>query len=205
MLREFPPDWQLVAGCDASELALSFCRERGLRSLVRCDVTQLPFASRSFDLVTVLDVVEHLERDDACLREIARVCRPQRHVLIHVPAFQILWSDKDELNHHYRRYQRKQLIDLVARCGLTVTQTFYVNSMLFPVALALAVVGRARHNRHADRPAPSADQLDRLYQIPAVLNRFMIGFMGLERRLTSRLPLPFGMSLVCVARKDEAC
>ena len=54
-------------------------------------------------------LVEHLDDDAGCLSEIARVCEPGGHVLIHVPAFPVLWSKKDELNHHRRRYRNLHL------------------------------------------------------------------------------------------------
>src|SRR4051812_9534156 len=59
MLRDFPCGWT-VSGCDYSAAALAYCRERGLRSLVRCDATRLPYRSDSFEVLTALDVVEHL-------------------------------------------------------------------------------------------------------------------------------------------------
>jgi len=200
-LQEFPAGWGLVAGCDYSALALSFCHERGLQGLVRCDATQLPFASGSLDLVTALDVIEHLDGDEACLREITRACRPGGHVLIHVPAFQILWSDKDELNHHRRRYHRRELIALVERCGLGIEQMFFIITFLFPIALLRAVAQRALRGSRPQGPVEASTTVDHLYQIPAAVNRLMIGLMDLERRVVTRLPVPFGMSLVCLARK----
>jgi ubiquinone/menaquinone biosynthesis C-methylase UbiE len=149
MLQELVPEWRLAAGCDGSDLALSFCRRRGLRHLVQCDATSLPFRSGGLDLVTALDVIEHLDDDETCLREIARVCRPGGHVLLHVPAFRILWTEKDELNHHRRRYGRAELIGLVERCGLDVRRIFYVNSFVFPAALLNALWHRVR------RPGPT--------------------------------------------------
>ena len=200
-LKEFPPGWRMVAGCDYSDLALSFCHERGLRTLVRCDATRLPFSNDSLDLVTALDVIEHLDEDEACMREIARVCRPGGHVLLHVPAFPILWSDKDELSHHRRRYRRKQLVALTERSGLSVAQTSYINSFLFPVALLRCLAQRAFGGTLPRHATPSAEQLDALYEPPAVLNRLMLGLMAVERHITARLPIPFGLSLVCLARK----
>jgi SAM-dependent methyltransferase len=197
-LKEFPNGWRLVAGCDYSDLALSFCSERGLRALIRCDATRLPFASGAFDLVTALDVVEHLDDDEGCLREIVRVTRPGGYVLLHVPAFQMLWTDKDELSHHRRRYQRAALAALATRCGLEVTRLFFINSFLFPVALFRA--GAQRLMRRAAAPA-QATAVDPLYRIPASLNRLMTALMDLERRVVTRLPVPFGLSLVCLARK----
>ena len=199
-LQEFPAGWRLVAGCDRSDLALSFCAERGLRTLVRSDATQLPFVGDAFDLVTALDVIEHLDDDEGCLREIVRVSRPGAHILLHVPAFQMLWTDKDELSHHRRRYHRAELAALAARCGLQVERLFHINALLFPVALLRAGAQRVWRRRRRMAPA-AASALDPLYGIPAPLNRLMTDLMDLERHLVTRVRVPFGLSLVCLARK----
>jgi SAM-dependent methyltransferase len=199
-LEEFPAGWGLMAGCDASEQALAYCRRRDLRSLVRCDATRLPFATETLDLVLALDVIEHLDDDAGCLREMARCCRRGGAVLVHVPAFPILWTEKDVLNHHRRRYRRRQLLGLVEESGLRVERVLYVNFLVFPAAVLVALYTRVFHRDRLARPDPHG--LDRLHNIPPVLNRVMIHSLDLERRLARRFRLPFGMSLLCLARKE---
>jgi SAM-dependent methyltransferase len=196
-LLSFPYPAALLCGCDFSPLALDFSRRRGLRSLLRSDATRLPFRSDSVDLVLALDVIEHLDDDAAAVAEIARVTRRGGHVLVHVPAFSILWSDKDDLNHHRRRYRRAELQRLIERAGLRVRTLAYVNAWVFPIALARALL--QRRSRTASAPAPSAQALDSIFRIPPALNRLLLGVMGLEARLLR--VLPFGMSLVCLAEK----
>lgn len=199
MLRELSAGgWTLVAGCDDSTLALGFCRQRGAGALVRASAPALPFADASMDLVLALDVIEHLDDDVAALREMARVCRPDGHLLIHVPAFPILWSDKDARNHHRRRYRRAALRAAVAAAGLDVERLFFLTALPFPAALARALAQRlAGGGTSGEAAAP----LDGLYRIPAALNRALIALMGLERRVVTRVPVPFGMSLACLARR----
>src|SRR5688500_20005542 len=81
-------------GVDISEQAVDFCRERGLDSVKLGAIEELPYESGSFDLVTALDVVEHLDDDVAGLREVRRVLRPDGRVLLFVPAFMFLWGDR---------------------------------------------------------------------------------------------------------------
>jgi SAM-dependent methyltransferase len=197
-LREFPRRCRLLCGCDLSPTALAFSRRRGLDCLVRSDVTALPFASGSADLVLALDVIEHVDADEQALREIARVCRPGGHVLVHVPAFPVLWSAKDELNHHRRRYRRPALRALVERAGLRVAALAYFNCTAFPAALAVALVQAVRRRLAAPRPAATA-AVERLYDLPPLLNRSLTALLAAERRAVPHLP--FGMSLVCLARK----
>jgi SAM-dependent methyltransferase len=202
-LKEFPGGWKLLAGCDHSDDALSFSAERGLRALARCDATRLPYASGAFDLVTALDVVEHLDDDEGCLREIARVTRAGGHVLLHVPAFQVLWTDKDALSHHRRRYHRAELIALTERAGLQIERLFYINAFLVPAALLRAAAQRLWASRRGSAAATVA-AIDPLYRTPAPVNRLMTGLVALERRIAARIPMPFGMSLVCLARKPPS-
>lgn len=200
LLSEFSHDWSVVAGCDSSPLALSFCQARGLRQLVRSTGVDLPFATGAFDLVMAIDVIEHLDDDEGCVREMTRLCRQGGGVLVHVPAFEILWTDKDVVNHHRRRYRQRQLTALMERCGLRVETVFHVNVLLFPVALLRAAEQKVRW-AFRQRPPASAAAIDRLYRLPSWVNRAMLGMMAFEHRLFGDTTPPVGMSLVCLARK----
>jgi SAM-dependent methyltransferase len=199
-LAEFPPGSRIAAGCDLSERALAFCRRRGLADLVRCDATRLAYRSGSADLVLALDVIEHVDDDLACLGELARACRSGGHVLLHVPALPALWSDKDVLNHHRRRYRRRDLVALVERAHLSIERMLYVNAALVPVALARSAWQRLS-GRRAAANGRDTSALDGLYRVPEVVNRALLAWMEIERRIGERVPLPIGMSLVCLARK----
>lgn len=198
MLAEFPPQWTTI-GCDASALALKYTHRRGVRDVVRCIGTGLPFVSESADLVLALDVIEHLDDDAACLREMARICRDGGYALIHVPAFEILWTEKDDVSYHKRRYRRAQLHALVERCGFAVEVMFHINALLFPVALARAGLERVTAGFRTRR-ADADTATEGLYHVPGLVNRMMIFLMDVEHRLFGR-GAPFGMSLVCLARK----
>ena len=96
-------------GVDVSSEALEFCQARGLKNVRRGEAEHLPYDDNSFDLVTGLDVVEHLDHDLAGLKEMRRVLRPNGRVLLFVPAFMFLWGVQDEISNHSRRYTAKGL------------------------------------------------------------------------------------------------
>ncbi len=200
ILTEFPPGWSMVAGCDYAPEALAFCQARHLRDLVRSAGVDLPFATGAFDLVMAIDVIEHLDDDVSCVREMTRICRSGGCVLIHVPAFEILWTDKDDLNHHRRRYRMHQIVDLMERFGLQVEAAFHLNSLIFPIALVRAAEQKLRWSLR-ERPPVSMASVDPLYNLSPWLNRTMLGVMKFERWLFRRATPPIGMSLVCLARK----
>ncbi|HEV2883459.1 MAG TPA: methyltransferase domain-containing protein, partial [Pyrinomonadaceae bacterium] len=100
-------------GVDISTEALSFCRERGLENVKQGEANSLPYVDGSFDLVTGLDVVEHLDDDLAGLKEMNRVLRENGRALLFVPAFMFLWGVQDDVSNHRRRYTLPGFKELV--------------------------------------------------------------------------------------------
>jgi len=96
-------------GVDVSTEALDFCRARGLARVKQGAAESLPFEDASFDLVTGLDVVEHLDDDIVGLSEMRRVLRPDGRAVLFVPAFMFLWGVQDDISHHRRRYTLPEL------------------------------------------------------------------------------------------------
>ena len=96
-------------GVDVSAEALEFCRARGLRQVKQGAAEALPYGDHSFDLVTGLDVVEHLDDDVAGLKEMRRVLRDGGRAVLFVPAFMFLWGVQDDISHHRRRYTVKKV------------------------------------------------------------------------------------------------
>ena len=86
--------------------------ERGYRSLP-AEGTALPFAPETFDLIALLDVIEHAPDDRSLVAEAYRVCRPGGLVAVTTPAHQWLWSHNDVINHHRRRYTATSLRELL--------------------------------------------------------------------------------------------
>ena len=60
------------------------CR-RKISPFALCDATNLPFKDSSFELVTMLHVIEHIKNDEAALREIYRVLKKDGAALIVTP------------------------------------------------------------------------------------------------------------------------
>src|SRR5438067_8021690 len=123
-------------GVDISREALDFCRARGLANVREGAAETLPFADESFDLVTGLDVVEHLDDDVAGLREMRRVLRPGGRCLLFVPAFMFLWGVQDDVSHHRRRYTLRELRRVMTEAGFEVERATYANITFFAPILA---------------------------------------------------------------------
>jgi SAM-dependent methyltransferase len=148
------------------------------------------FKRNGYDLIALLDVLEHVPDDLASLRAIHMRLRPGGALLLTVPANPWMWSAHDAAHHHFRRYTRKQLEELFLRSGLEVQLLSYFNTLLFPLVAAARIVGKITRRESADDKLPSAP-------VNAVLN----SVFGLEAALLGRLPMPFGVSLVAVVRR----
>jgi SAM-dependent methyltransferase len=178
-------------GVDVSAEALSFCQARGLVNVKLGAAEQLPYDAGSFDLVTGLDVVEHLDDDRAGLREMARVLRPGGRALLFVPAFMFLWGVQDDISNHRRRYTLPELKRTVHESGFEVERASYVNLSFFAPILLGRVIMRATRLR------PESENNITIGFLNGVLGKLL----GAESVPLRYLNFPFGVSIICVARK----
>jgi len=183
-----------VVGLDFSVTALDFCLRRGLKNLVQGDGAQLPFTSNAFDAVITLDTIEHIENDRAVIAEIFRVLRPGGVVVTSVPAYRWLWGPHDVALMHYRRYSRGEFQRLLAAAGFEVERASYSVFLLFPCVLVVRVLDRLF------RRSPEV----RLPALPQGLNRILIAVMRFEGAMLRKFNLPWGSSVIAVARKPES-
>jgi SAM-dependent methyltransferase len=144
-------------------------------------------ADRQYDLVAILDVLEHVEGDREALRSIARKLKPGGRILITVPAFPWMWSAHDVVNHHHRRYTKKALKAVIGEAGLKLDLMSYFNSLLFPLAAAARLAGRITGKEDSDDALP-----------PKPINALFETLFGLERHAIGRIPFPPGVSIVAI-------
>ncbi|MBN2564523.1 MAG: class I SAM-dependent methyltransferase [Candidatus Eisenbacteria bacterium] len=181
-------------GLDRSSTALAFSRQRGLRRLAQATAEALPVAGESLDVVLALDLLEHIEDDEAAVKELGRVLRPGGILVVAVPALPELWSEHDEALDHVRRYRGKRLRRLLLQAGLRVEK-------LSPLILALLapIAGLRALQRLIPR---KKDTPETAFIIPPrVINNLLILTLRLERVWLRHFNLPVGVSLVAVARK----
>jgi SAM-dependent methyltransferase len=180
-----------VTGMDTSRFAVERARERcGCRVEWGVLPEPVPFEPGSFDIVTALDVIEHVDDDVGALRTIHTLLRPGGVFLCTVPAFRFLWSGHDELNHHRRRYRRAELRERLVRSGYRIRKLTYFNFVLFaPIAL-IRLVGRLSGRKRSDFELPFRP-----------VNGMLARIFGVERYLLRFTSFPFGVSLLAVCEK----
>lgn len=185
-----------VLGVDASAEALRFCRERG-HTNVRPAGTVAEFAAaypeRNFDLITVFDVVEHIERDVQFLRELQQLLKPGGALLITVPAYQFLWSELDAAVSHVRRYTRGRITRTVRSAGYEVHRASYFITIMAPLIIAFRIAGHLTGR--------SQKKQFSFVEFPPLINRLFIGTIRLEAKLLQWFNLPFGTSLIVLAQR----
>lgn len=151
----------------------------------------VPFEDGQFDLVCLLDVLEHIDDDDAALSRAARLLHPAGRLLVTVPAYAWLWSAHDEAHYHHRRYTAKLLSQKAQNANLVVEKLGYFNTLLFPLIAAARMIGKiSGHAGGSDAAMP-----------PTLVNRVLLEIFGFERHIVSRTALPFGTSILAVLSK----
>lgn len=180
-----------VSGIELDPGAAEFARTRGCGEVEIGTLESLPWADDTFQLITCLDVIEHIPDERLALRELRRVSKPGGWLLVTVPAYQALWSLHDEANHHYRRYVRRTLRRVALDAGWDVLRMTSFNSVLLPPA---AVVRIAQRRRRLD-----ADYTPELRLGPLWLNAVLEQPLRAEARWLARgRTLPAGLSLMAL-------
>jgi SAM-dependent methyltransferase len=186
MLKQFGD----AEGVDVSDDALEFCKLKGLK-VHKGLAESLPFAAGSFDLVTALDVVEHLDDDIAGLKEMNRVLKSDGKTLIFVPAFMWLWGVQDDISNHRIRYTREQIVERLTAAGFKIERATYANITFFlPILL-----GRFLMKITGIKP-----ESENNVNISA-LNGFFGKIFSAEKYWLNKANFPFGVSIVIVAKK----
>jgi len=183
-----------VFGVDLDFEAVGYCRERGLDNTAQASAGRLPFRDETFDLVTMLDVLEHIRDEASALAQASRVIRPGGLLLVAVPAYRILWGAQDEVSQHQRRYLAKQLGRRVQGAGFRVRRLTHFNTILFPPIAAVRLMRRVVRR-------PPSPRSDFTFPAPTVVNAVLAKVFGSEASVVSRTDLPFGVSIVCLAEK----
>jgi SAM-dependent methyltransferase len=150
------------------------------------------FERNAYDLVALLDVLEHVPDDLASLKAIGKRLKPGGALLLTVPANPWMWSAHDTAHHHFRRYTKKQLASLFAQAGFEIQLLSYFNSLLYPLVAAARIAGKITRKESADDQLPGD-----------FVNKVLQSIFGLEAGFIGKLPMPFGVSLVAVVRRPS--
>ncbi len=152
----------------------------------------IPFGDTKFDLIGFFDVLEHIEDDKTALKAVVDRLASGGLLCMNVPAYQWLFTRHDRLHHHFRRYNRTQIIGMLKAAGLTVEFASYWNFLLFPIAMLVRLFDGIGYPKHhaigAGQPSP-------------LINAALLSIVSAESHILPHINLPFGLSILLVARK----
>lgn len=152
----------------------------------------IPF-DEGFDLICMLDVLEHIDNDYAALQSIEKKLNENGMLIITVPAYKFLWSAHDMVCHHKRRYSKKELTDIVNKVGLSIEYVTYFNTFLFlPISIVRFLNNFIRRGNRSDINLP-----------PNTINGMLKKIFSSERKFLPYISFPFGVSLLLVAMKNN--
>lgn len=179
-------------GIDYSAVAIEVCKQRELKNVFVMD-GQLPtFEDESFDLIIASDCLEHLEKEILALMQWKRILKKAGKLIIFVPAFNFLWSKHDEINHHYRRYTRKELLLKLNGAGFKVEKISYWNFFLFLPVLIIRKLQKFINNKEEDS----------IKNFSPISNRLLLNLLKVENKIFTKIRFPFGVSVFALARKS---
>jgi SAM-dependent methyltransferase len=179
-------------GMDMSDEAINFSKEIFRGRVEKGSLPdQLPYQRNFFNLVTALDVIEHIDNDVDSIDAIRSLLVPGGKCIFTVPAYMFLWSSHDEVNEHKRRYTLPELKEKLVRAGFTVEKISYYNTVLFPVVFLVRMLNNLlKRDGGSDMDMPGG-----------VMNFVLKKLFGIEKYLLRYFNLPFGVSVLAVVRK----
>lgn len=142
----------------------------------------------AYDLIVLLDVLEHIPQDVAALAFLRRKLAPGGRIIVTVPGAPWMWSAHDVVHHHQRRYTTAQLKRVFQQAGLRPSFWTHFNSLLFPLIAAVRLVGKLSGREGGDDAMPAAP-----------VNAMLKAIFGAERHWVATFSIPFGVSMAMVA------
>jgi SAM-dependent methyltransferase len=181
-----------VTGVEYFATAAELARQQPNCTILEGPAEAIPIETGPFDLITMFDVLEHLDDEVPALAEVQRLLSPNGQFLFTVPAFMFLWSGHDVALHHRRRYRKAELRHVLETAGFQVQWLSYYNAGLFPAVAAIRTFrklsgGGQEEADVGESSGPVASLLEAIF--------------ASERHLAGRVTLPFGVSLIGVARR----
>ena len=179
-------------GMDMSDEAINFSKEIFNGRVEKGFLPdQIPYEENFFDLITALDVIEHVDQDVDSLKAMRSRLVPGGKAVITVPAYMFLWSAFDDMNEHKRRYTLTELNKKLVQAGFTVEKISYYNTLLFPVVFVVRMLNNIlKRDGASDVDMPSRP-----------VNFILERIFGIEKYLLKYVNLPFGVSVLAVVKK----
>ena len=187
-----------VVGVDNSQVAVNFAIKRG-HQVVKVDALKLPFQNETFDVILILDVIEHIKDDEAFLIEAKRVLKKGGKIIITAPALQFIWSKHDTGQGHQRRYTRHMIRGLAKTSRLSISRLSYFNFFLSPAIIAIRLLSRlSLFSRFGEYDSDLNYKVAKRNYINSILRYIFVT----EIKIMKYINYPIGISVCAILRKN---
>tara|TARA_B100000989_G_C19436526_1_gene425401 strand:- start:79 stop:810 length:732 start_codon:yes stop_codon:yes gene_type:complete len=182
-----------VLGVDSSEHYIDMNKKKGILNVLHTNNINEFKPKIYFDLVTNFDVLEHIKKDDEYLKKVNNLLKPNGHILITVPAYQFIWTKLDHVLGHQRRYNKKKINVLLEKTGYEIIQSSYFFMILSPPFIVVRLF-----QKFFDKTGSLEKNV---INLPRLINKFFILLLKFESNLIKFISLPFGTSIIVLAKK----
>lgn len=180
-----------TSGMDMSDDAIQFSQEIFKGSIKKGYLpNNVPYPEKQFDLITALDVIEHIDDDVQSLKTIKSLLSSHGTAIITVPAYMFMWSHFDELNEHKRRYTLTELKKKLEQAGFKIEKISYYNTLLFPIAYLVRKLNNLLGRDGASDIDMPVDIVNSLLRKVFTSEKWLLRFSS----------LPFGVSVLAVVK-----
>jgi ubiquinone/menaquinone biosynthesis C-methylase UbiE len=180
-----------VIGLDRSIYALSLHRKKFEFPLINGDLAELPIRSQSVGLIVAMDTLEHIEDDTKGIDELYRVLNNGGALILTVPAYSFLWGIQDDVTGHKRRYSKNEILEKLKQGGFNILKSSYFNFFLF-----FPILFSRRLMHIFGLKVASENRIN----FP-MLNFYLKAIFSIEPRVLRYFSFPFGVSILCIAKK----
>jgi SAM-dependent methyltransferase len=191
-IGDFLSQFGKVYGLDVSFEGLLYCKNKNLKA-VNNDAVKICFKDNIFDVITILEVAEHIEDDSVLFSEIYRVCKKSGLIFVMLPAYKFLWGSHDVKYSHKRRYDRREFINLIKGYDFEIERLTFMHPYLLGPLIFMRFWDRVNKNRMGQR--------DDFLSLNPFLDNILYKILMLEKEIIKNIDFSFGICIFSILRK----
>ncbi|MFH1391980.1 MAG: class I SAM-dependent methyltransferase [Candidatus Diapherotrites archaeon] len=179
-----------VEGLDINKIAVNESKKKNV--LVYLSSLENFKPQKKYDFIVMSEILEHIKDDAGAIKKAKKIMKKNSRLLLTIPAFKILFSAHDRIGHHYRRYEKKEILKLLKKEGFEIELISYWNFFLFPIIALIKILNEYVLKIHIKSDINTPNK-----KINFILTRLL----KTENWLIKKgVYLPFGISLICIAK-----
>lgn len=182
-----------VHAMELDEYCIEIADKRNICKVKRGSLPDNIPLSGKFELICMFDVLEHIDDDMKALQVVSEKLSDEGVLFLTVPAYGFLWSSHDIALNHKRRYVKNKLLDIVEKAGMKPVYSTYFNTFLMPLVLSVRLFNNLTGKSRGDDLRTSPD----------IVNYLLSKIFSAEKYLIPVLSLPFGVSILIIAKKNN--